>query len=260
MANNFFDRARLDFLYEWIAQYRFAQDNGTLSDFWERMITAYLDKFPEDDEPEQDFQRERTNSGRRSLRRPEGIPKPIRERLREWFRNSRRHDRTATSTAAQTSTTVKLFVRASKKLPEWQYYSTMFFRSHIQPTMGTYDEYKASVPEGEKVQAQLAWRMQCIRDSYTAASEDVKEQVRQFKALSESSVEDLSGDSEDVARLVGIVNESTSNSASSSGASTATSHVTATGASGITPSSRKFLQLKRSWGPQCNHFVTPLQL
>ncbi|VDB96081.1 unnamed protein product [Peniophora sp. CBMAI 1063] len=226
MANGFFDRARLEFLYEWLAQYRFAQDHGTLSEFWERMITAYLVLFPDDDQPEEVFERARTKSGRKSMKRPEGVPKPIRERLREWFRNSRRHDRSGTATTSQTSTTVKLLVRANKKLPEWQYYSSLYFHQSVEPTMGTYEDYKAGVPEGEKVLHPLPWRMQCIRDSYDAAPDNVKENVRRFKTLSETSIEELSGDPGDLARVLGVRDHSSA----VAGASAAPSHVTATSA------------------------------
>lgn len=75
----FFTGRRLEILRANKSLYKQHQDAQTLSQFWPLIVEAYLAEFPEDDKPTPHYERMKTTSGKRSMKRPEGIEKPIRE-------------------------------------------------------------------------------------------------------------------------------------------------------------------------------------
>lgn len=79
----FFTGRRLEILQKNKPLYKQHQDAQTLAQFWPLVVEEYLAEFPEDDKPTPQYERLKTNSGKKSMKRPEGIEKPIREVL--WF-------------------------------------------------------------------------------------------------------------------------------------------------------------------------------
>jgi len=77
----FFTDRRLEILQENKPLYKQHQDAQTLHQFWPLVMDKYLAEFPEDDKPTPQYERMKTTSGKRSMKRPEGIEKPIREVL-----------------------------------------------------------------------------------------------------------------------------------------------------------------------------------
>jgi hypothetical protein len=79
MVNQFFTGKRLALLERLLDTYHEHQADGTVDKFWPNLVDQYLFEFPEDDVQTPAFVHEKTLSGKKSLKRPEGIEKPIRE-------------------------------------------------------------------------------------------------------------------------------------------------------------------------------------
>lgn len=80
MPNVFFNEEKQELLDSRLGDYDTAKVNGTVSShFLPSVMDDYRARWPEDDVAEVPYEPMRTKSGRRSKKRPAGVPKPLRE-------------------------------------------------------------------------------------------------------------------------------------------------------------------------------------
>jgi hypothetical protein len=113
----------------------------------------------------------------------------------EWYGNARRlvpgNLHSSRSARGSNSKVVeKLLTSKSRRKQPSHVFSALFYETHVKPTVN-YSTYLASLAPGAEVMPELAYRNSCIRKAWENATPDIHQQVMEYKALSEMTLEEL---------------------------------------------------------------------
>jgi hypothetical protein len=113
----------------------------------------------------------------------------------EWYGNTRRIvpcTEKSNQAAGGSKAVERLLTSQSRRKQPAHVYSALFYNTLVKPHLD-YAAYKASLEPGTTPDSEFAYRNSCIREAWEKAPPDIVEQVTEYKALLEMSIEELEG-------------------------------------------------------------------
>ncbi|KAI0055673.1 hypothetical protein BV25DRAFT_1815268 [Artomyces pyxidatus] len=181
---------QLEWMRSRIPDYRTAQGQRKVKEFWPVLFSAWFGQWPETDDLGKD-----ACKGMPDQRTVSFAITSKYVRLKQWYNN---HSRATSGLAggASRGRVLNLIGKPTRKRADYQVYQKLYWEDKLKiPIEAAWDKYLAELPDNEEAKSEIVFRNEKAREMLLEECDEVKAKVQKVRNGDES--DDGEGDDED---------------------------------------------------------------